>query len=193
MCIRDSHEALYSAPLVRPAWGRSRRIGRRRWRGADHSASLGCRRRPGAAADNRGSQSPFARSARHPVAAGHEALCSAPLVRPAWGCGRCVGRRRRRGADDSASRAVGDAPEPPSPGLVTTIVPCARSRRASVPHLLRGRGLPPRACTTRLLPRSVPLPPAMRRCVQRLACGRRWSTAAARWAASLRLGRNERR
>ena len=40
---------------------------------------------------------------KEPAATGHEALCSAPLVRPARGCGRRVGRRWRRGADYSAS------------------------------------------------------------------------------------------
>ena len=77
------HEALYSAPLVRPARGRGRRLGRRRWRGADHSASLSCRRRSGAVAGEYESRRPSARSARRPVVAGHEALYSAPLVRPA--------------------------------------------------------------------------------------------------------------
>ena len=144
------HEALCSAPLVRPARGRGRRLGRRRWRGADHSASLSCRRRSGAAADDRGSPSLSARSARHPVAAGHEALCSAPLVRPARGCGRRVGRRRLRGADYSASQAVGDASEPPSPFLVTALVPCACFAVRFHVSSSAWVGFPLCACATRL-------------------------------------------
>ena len=104
---------------------------------------------------------------RVPAATGHEELSATPLVRPDSGCGRRVGRRRRIGADHSASRAADDALTSPLPSSVRASRTNAPSERTQLFHARVSRVTPSSAGV-------IPLPaPAMTRCAQRLSCGRR--------------------